>query len=96
MWILDNFTTDERVTAIWARKWAGTSPAPTHWVDVVARFILASQSRDCHASLAMTLPFLHWDEVRTEEELSPETGKAVFAHRGTGGVPSVAVFVLWT
>ena len=39
---------------------------------------------------------LNGQEVRTAEELSSETGKALFAHRGTGRVPSVAVFVLWT
>ena len=46
--------------------------------------------------LAMAPPFCGYGEVRTEEELSPETGKALFSPRGKGRVPPAALFALWT
>jgi len=44
----------------------------------------------------MTPFFCRCGEVRTEEELSPEIGKAPFSHRETGRVPPAALFALWT
>jgi hypothetical protein len=44
----------------------------------------------------MTPPFYRCEEVRTEEELSPETGTALFSPHGMGRVPPAALFALWT